>query len=261
MRVEVSDISLNILDHGPKDAPAVIFVHPLGTNLRIWDDVCAQMPKTLRLVRYDTRGHGASDVPPAPYRMGQLVTDAEQVLNHLNIKDAVFVGAGLGGLTAQGLAIKRLDQVRAMVLCGTAAKLGPPAVWDRRIDQIKAGGMDAIAQMIAERSFTRAGRGTPNVRHWGEVLKHTDPVGYIGNCNAISGTDFYTPTSGLRLPSLGLCGIDDRITPPDLMRETLDLIPGAQFKLIRRAGHYPMLEAPDIFAAYLYDFLSEIGHV
>jgi 3-oxoadipate enol-lactonase len=84
--------------------------------------------------------------------------------------------------------------------------------------------------------------------------------GYIGSCSAISGTDFYTPTSGLRLPTLGLCGIDDRITPPDLMRETLELIPGARFELIRRSGHYPMLEAPDIVAAHLRDFLDEVGH-
>ena len=261
MRVEVSDISLNISDDGPPNAPAVVFAHPLGLDLRVWDAVCTQLPKNLRLVRYDARGHGASDVPPAPYRMGQLVTDAEQVLDALTIKDAVFVGAGYGGLVAQGLAVKRLDQLRAMVLCGTAAKLSPPATWDHRIQQIKTGGMDAAANILAARSFTRSGRDTPKAQSLTDVLRHTPPEGYIASCNAISGTDFYTPTSGLRLPSLGLCGIDDRISPPDLMRETIELIPGAQFKLIRRSGHYPMIESPEVFADYLCDFLKGIGHL
>jgi 3-oxoadipate enol-lactonase len=260
MHVLVNDITLNLLDDGPKDAPAVVFAHPLGTNMRIWDAVFDYLPKSLRLIRYDARGHGASDVTTAPYRMGQLVSDAEHLLDHLNIKDCVFVGAGLGGLIAQGLAVKRLDQIRAMALCGTAAKLGPPAVWDRRIAQVQAGGIDALSKMTSERSFTRAGRKTEVAHLWTDVLRDMSAEGYIGTCNAISGTDFYTPTSGLRLPTLGLCGIDDRITPPDLMRETLALIPGARFELVRRSGHYPMLEAPEAFATHLQDFLGEIGH-
>lgn len=261
MHIQVNDIALNILDDGPKDAPAVVLAHPLGTNMRIWDAVCDHLPQSLRCIRIDARGHGASEVVTAPYRMGQLVTDAEQLLDYLNIKDCVFVGAGYGGLIAQGLAVKRLDQIRALVLCGTAAKLGPPAVWDRRIAQVKAGGTEALSGMIRERSFTRSGRDSEVAHQWTNVLRDMSDEGYIGSCNAISGTDFYTPTSGLRLPSLGLCGIDDRITPPDLMRETLDLIPGAQFELIRRSGHYPMLEAPETFAALLSDFLAEIAHV
>lgn len=261
MRVTVTDITLNVLDTGPKGAPAVVFAHPLGTNLRIWDAVCAGLPDSLRLIRYDARGHGASDVPPAPYKMGQLIRDAEQLLDHLDVKDGLFVGAGYGGLVAQGLAVKRLDQIRALGLCGTAAKLGPPAVWDRRIAQIKTRGIEALAKMMSERSFTRAGRDSDAARLWADVLRDTAPEGYIGSCSAISGTDFYTPTSGLRLPTLGLCGIDDRITPPDLMRETVELIPGARFELIRRAGHYPMLEAPEAFAAQLCDFLDSTGHV
>ncbi|MEM5475454.1 alpha/beta fold hydrolase [Pacificibacter sp. AS14] len=255
------DANINILDDGPKDAPAVLLAHPLGTNMHIWDAVCEQMPRSLRVIRYDARGHATSEVTPAPYRMGQLVTDVEQLLDQLKIKDCVFIGAGFGGLIAQGLAVKRLDQVRAMILCGTAAKLGPSAVWDKRIEQVKSGGTDAIVKMLTERNFTRATRDSEMARHWSNVLRGMRSEGYIGSCSAISGTDFYTPTSGLRLPTLGLCGIDDRITPPDLMRETLELIPGARFELIRRSGHYPMLEAPDAFAMHVCDFLSEIGHI
>lgn len=261
MRVDLEGTILNISDHGPHNAPAVVLAHPLGANLHIWDSVCAQLPTSLRVIRYDARGHGQSNVPRGPYRMGQLITDAAHLLDHLNIKDCVFVGAGLGGLVAQGLAVKRFDQIRAMVLCGTAAKLGPPAVWARRIAQVEANGMTAVSKAMPERSLTRTGRDSALAQQWSDVLRHTDPEGYIGSMNAISGTDFYTPTSGLRLPCLGLCGIDDRITPPDLMRETIDLIPGARLHLVRRSGHYPMIEAPLDVARHLNEFLSELGHV
>ena len=85
--------------------------------------------------------------------------------------------------------------------------------------------------------------------------------GYAGACAAISGTDFYTPTSGLRLPCLGIAGSDDGSTPPDLVRETVDLIPGARFELMRRAAHLAPVEQPEAYAALLSGFLKDIGHV
>ena len=78
---------------------------------------------------------------------------------------------------------------------------------------------------------------------------------------AISGTDFYTPTSGLRLPTLGIAGSEDGSTPPDLVRETVDLIPGSKFHLIRQAGHLPCVENPRDYADALIGFLKAIGHV
>ena len=83
----------------------------------------------------------------------------------------------------------------------------------------------------------------------------------MGCCAAISGTDFYTPTSGLRLPTLGIAGCEDGSTPPDLVRETVDLIPGSQFHLIRKAGHLPCVEKPTEYARVLTDFLRSVGHL
>ena len=83
----------------------------------------------------------------------------------------------------------------------------------------------------------------------------------MGCATAISGTDFYTPTSGLRLPVLGLVGSEDATTPPDLMRETMDLIPGSKFQIIRKSGHFPPVEDPIAVAEALNRFLVETGHV
>ena len=67
-------------------------------------------------------------MPPPPYAMGALIRDAERLNDHFALKDAVVVGAGDGGLIAQGLAVKRLDLVRAMVLSNTATRIGKPAL-------------------------------------------------------------------------------------------------------------------------------------
>ena len=84
--------------------------------------------------------------------------------------------------------------------------------------------------------------------------------GWIGCAAAISNTDLYTPTSGLRLPTLAIAGDRDGSTPPDLVRETAGLIPGARFHLIRGAGHLPCIDAAGEYATVLAEFLCEIGH-
>ena len=85
--------------------------------------------------------------------------------------------------------------------------------------------------------------------------------GWCGCASAIAGTDFYETTATLRLPTLVLAGSNDGSTPPDLVRETAELIPGHRFQLLRRAGHLPMAEKPAEVAAVLTAFLDAIGHV
>ena len=112
-----------------------------------------------------------------------------------------------------------------------------------------------------ERWFSKPFRDTPALELWRNMLVRGEADGYSGCSAAISGTDFYTPTSGLRLPCLGIAGSEDGATPPDLVRETVDLIPGAKFHLIRKAGHLPCVEQPQEFADVLSNFLRDIGHV
>jgi 3-oxoadipate enol-lactonase len=254
-------LRLNYRFDGPATGPVLVLTHALGFNLSIWDHVIPLLPQTLRILRYDHRGHGGSDTPPPPYAMGALITDAERLLDHLNIRDCVFLGLSMGGLVAQGLAVKRLDLVRGLVLSNTAAKLGTENIWQDRIAQVRAGGMAAIIEAATERIFSRAFRATPDIIPWQTLMLNGNPEGYIGCAAAIAGTDFYTPTAGLRLPTLAIAGSEDATTPPDLVRETASLIPGAKFALIRGGGHLPFVERPQAYADALTTFLKEIGHV
>jgi 3-oxoadipate enol-lactonase len=256
---EINDILLHYHDQGT--GPAVVFCNSLGTDMRLWDKVLPRLPDGLRLIRFDKRGHGLSQAPRAPYSMGGLIRDAEALLDHLGVRDCVFVGCSIGGMIAQGLAAKRPDLTRAVVLSNTAARIGTRQMWEDRIRTVESQGIEGLADAVMERWFTPAFRGTPELAAWRNMLTRTPAEGYAGCSAAIAGTDFLTTTAGLKLPALGVAGDHDGSTPPDLVRETTELIEGARFALIRGAGHLPMVEQPEAFAGLLNDFLGEIGHV
>ena len=257
----LGDVQIHYREDGDPSGAPVVFANSLGTDLRLWDDVVPLLPPGLRLIRYDKRGHGLSACPPEPYSMGALVTDAERLLDHLGVRDCVFVGLSIGGMIAQGLAVKRLDLVRGMVISNTAAKIGTQAMWDDRIAAIRAGGIEALADAVMERWFSKAFRATAELTAWRNMLIRQPAEGYIGCAAAISGTDFYATTATLTLPTLAIAGTEDGSTPPDLVRETADLVRGARFHLIRGAGHLPCVEKPAEYAETLTAFLKEIGHV
>ncbi|MDW3182371.1 3-oxoadipate enol-lactonase [Roseobacter sp.] len=259
--LDLGDVRLHYRVDGPAEGAPVVFANSLGTDLRLWDPILPHLPEGLRIIRFDKRGHGLSSCPPGPYTMGALITDTEQLLDHLQVRDGVFVGLSIGGMIAQGLAVKRLDMIRAMVLSNTGAKIGTPDMWSERIESVRQGGIESLADVVMERWFSEGFRATPELELWRNMLTRQEDEGYMGCSAAISGTDFYTTTASLRLPTLGIAGSEDGATPPDLVRETTDLIPGSQCHVIRKAGHLPCVEQPEECAAHLTRFLKEVGHV
>lgn len=254
--VFTSGIRLHIRDEGPRDGRVVMFGNSLGTDLRVWDALLPLLPEGLRIIRYDKRGHGLSDATPAPYAMADLVGDAEAICESLGLSDVTFVGLSIGGLIGQGLAAKRPDLVRALVLMDTAARIGTAESWRDRIGAIEAGGIAAMADPILERWFTPGFRaGNPEFALWRNMLTRTTVAGYNGCCAAIAGADMTESTRALRLPVMAMAGDQDGSTPPDLVRATAELC-GAELHLIADAGHIPCVEQPGATAQLIADFLE-----
>ena len=254
------DIRLNADITGPESGPPLVLIHALGTNRTLWDDLIPLLPPGLLLLRMDLRGHGRSDIPAPPYAMGTLIRDVERLMDHFALKDAVVLGVSLGGLIAQGLAIKRFDLVRGLILSNTAARIGTPELWARRIAEVQSTGLGPYAPGAMARMFGRHWREAPAMPRIRQSLIDTDPDGWAGCAAAIAGTDFYTPTASLTLPTLAIAGAHDGTTPPDLVRETADLIRGSRFALMRKSGHLPMIDSPEAFSALVREFLASIGH-
>lgn len=256
-RVWLSDLRLNAELSGPDEAPPVILIHGLGLGLRLWDGVLPALART-RVLTLDLRGHGLSDSPPAPYALGTLIRDVERLADHFGLRDAMVLGQGEGGLIAQGLAVKRLDLVRALVMTGTATRLGNPDVWAALIARLRSHGPDAEADckaLLGPRWQGLSAAGPVRA-----MLEATRPEGWLGLAAAMATADLYQTTATLTLPTLVLAGGEDRKVPPDMQRETADLIPGAEFRLMPGAPHLSMLTDPARFGAALAEFLTRIAH-
>lgn len=256
----VNGAALHYRLEGPEDGAPVVFSNSLGTDFRIWDKVVAALPEC-RVLRYDKRGHGLSDDPDDGWGMQELVTDVAALMEHAGMRDAAVVGLSVGGLIAQGLAAERPDLVRVMVLCDTAARIGNDDLWNTRIGTVRKEGIVALADGILERWFAREFFDHTDFPMWRNMLVRQSDEGYARVSTAIRDTDLVDSTARLRLATLAVVGDRDGATPPDLVRETAALIPGAEFHIIRGAGHLPCVEKPGAFTERLRQFLSAQGHL
>ncbi|MDO5529707.1 MAG: 3-oxoadipate enol-lactonase [Paracoccus sp. (in: a-proteobacteria)] len=261
LTLRTNDCDLHYTDEGPKDGAAVVFANSLGTDLRLWDAVLPHLSRGLRLIRYDKRGHGLSEAPAGPYQIEQLAEDAAGLIRGLGLRDVVFVGLSIGGLIAQSLALRHRDLLRGIVISNSAAKIGDPSMWEARIKAIDEGGIGAISATTMERWFSPAFRATPALGPWQRMMERQPQEGYIACCRAIADADFRDALGGLDLPVQLIGGALDGATPPELVRETAALIPGAEYAQIEGAAHLPCVEAPGEYAAILNAFLRRLDHV
>jgi 3-oxoadipate enol-lactonase len=248
---------LHFRDENPRQERTFVFVNSLGTDLRIWEDVVAYYGTDYRLLRYDLRGHGLSDAPPAPYSIDDHVDDLAALLDTREIKGAVVVGLSVGGMVAQGLAARRPELARLLVLCDTAHKIGTPEMWNARIEAVRKSGIASIADAVIERWFGPEFRERypADLVGYRNMLVRTPEEGYVGTCMALRDADLTTIASSLTQRSLCLVGKEDKATPPDLVRSLSALIPDAIFKPFSSAAHLPCVERPRVYAALVEAFV------
>src|SRR5688572_17222142 len=113
--------------------PALLLLNALGTSTLIWDELLEQLAYEGAVLRFDQRGHGLSELGPAPYSIGALAEDALGACDAFGLDSVVVCGLSVGGLVAQELAARAPERVRALVLCGTAARIGSREGWQARL--------------------------------------------------------------------------------------------------------------------------------
>ena len=257
----VNDITLHHqLIGGPTDKPVVVFVNSLGTDFRIWRDVVVRLAGDFPIITYDKRGHGLSDVGQAPYSIDDHVSDLSGLLDTLSVTGAVICGLSVGGMIALGLADRRPDLVRGLVLCDTAHKIGTAETWNARIAAVEENGLDSIVDAVMERWFTPAFRRPENTAYHGYVnmLVRQPAVGYAATCAALREADLTAAARRIAMPALCLVGDQDGSTPPDLVLSMSRLIAGARYEIIADAGHIPCVEQPETLTVLIRAFLEQI---
>jgi 3-oxoadipate enol-lactonase len=238
---------------------SMVFVHALGTDQRVWQPVVDLLPQGSRVIGYDLRGHGLSDVGSTPYSIEGLARDLDELCERLGLGPSIVCGLSVGGLVAQALALARPERVRALCLCGTGARIGNAELWRDRAEQVRRQGLAAIAPGVVERWFTPAfgERHPERVRGYRTLLERSAPEGYLATLAALAEGDLRDRVSRLSCPTLVVSGALDAATPPDLGRELSAAIAGSAFRLLPEAAHLMSVEQPRALADTLMGFLRE----
>ena len=246
---------------GPPDAAVIVFCNSLGTDTRIWDGVLDEL-KDHRVLTYDKRGHGLSSVPPGPYSIADLAHDLLELVDLLGVGRFTLVGISVGGLLAQQFALDHPERLSALVLCDTASRTGDAATWNARIEAVRAGGMEAVADLVLTRWFpdsVRAGR-EAEIDGWRNLLLRSPVEGYAATCAALRDANLTGEVARIVVPTMVVVGAEDQSTPVAVVRSTADSIPGARFEIIEAAGHLPCIDQPQVLARLIRSHVEEHAH-
>ena len=198
---------------GNESAPVLAFCNSLGANYRMWDAQLEAFGPHFHILRYDTRGHGQSSVPPGPYNVEQLSRDFIELIDFLRVDRVYFCGLSMGGTTGMYLGANHPERLHKLVLCNTGAQLGTPESWHARIEAVTKGGMKAIAGLLMERWFTFDFRTSHSdeVAELQQMVESANPEGYIANCAAVRDADMREVVSHIKLPTLVVAGKHDLV--------------------------------------------------
>jgi 3-oxoadipate enol-lactonase len=255
--IQANGVRLSYRLDGAPEAPLLLLSNSLGTELGMWDSQLAEFAKRFRVLRYDSRGHGGSEVLPGPYRIDDLGRDALALLDAVGVDRARFCGLSMGGMVGMWLGSNAPERIERLVLCNTSPQIGTPELWNSRIEMVGRGGMEAVTPAVLERWFTsgfraRAPQAVEKVRR---MLLATPPEGYAACCAAIRDMNQLETIRSIRAPTLVVAGTHDIATPPASAREIAGRVPGAALVELE-AAHLSNIEAADQFTAAVLDFLD-----
>jgi 3-oxoadipate enol-lactonase/4-carboxymuconolactone decarboxylase len=239
---------------GADDRPVLVLSHSLGVDHGQWDLQIPDLIPSFRILRYDLRGHGASDAPTGDYSIERLGRDVLALADALSIPKFAFCGVSLGGMIGQWLAARAADRLTHAVLANTSARLPDPSAMETRRKTVLDSGMPAIVDMAMGRFFS-PGNVSPQTVSIRRTFLSTNPQGYAGCCAAIRDMDNRPLLPGIRIPALVIGGDRDISTPwagnGDVLAES---IPGAK-TIQLPAAHLSNVERPRSFSAALVDFI------
>ena len=260
MRISANGIQLNFEASGPTDAPTVLMSHSLAATNAMWDPQM-EVLKDYRVVRYDMRGHGLSDAPDIDYSLEMLADDLLALMDVLQINRTHYIGLSMGGMIGQMAALKDQNRFLSLSLCDTMSRVTPEMkpVWDERIENARAGGMETLVEGTMSRWFSddymaAEPKECEKVRN---MIRNTQVAGFCGCCRAIQGLDLTDKISTITVPTQMIVGEDDPGTPVAAHEVMHEKIKGSELVVIPNALHFSNVEQKDDFNDAYMKFLRK----
>jgi len=252
---------LHSIVEGPPGAPAIVFLGSLGSDLAMWEPQAEALRGEFRVVRLDTRGHGASPAPPGPYSVAGLGGDVLATLDSLGIERASLCGVSLGGSLAIWLAANAPERVERLVVCFSSAYYGGREAWLERAAVVRAEGTDAVADAVLSRWFTPAlaARDPEFVARMRAMIATTPAEGYASCCEALAELDLRDELARIEAPTLVISGSEDPATPAEHGERIAAGVPASRFVLVSGAAHLGNLERPDVVTGLIREHLNQRG--
>lgn len=249
---------LHALVDGPHDAPVLVLGPSLGTDAGLFDTQAAEFAGSHRVVRYDLRGHGGSEVVPGPCTVADLADDVLALLDSLGVGRFSYAGVSIGGAVGLELALRVPDRLERLAVLASAARFANAESYAERAQQVRAEGTAFLVPSRTGLWFTAefAEREPAEAERLLAMLRSTPAEGYAACCEAIAGFDIRDRIGQITAPTLVLAGAEDPATTGELMRELAEGIPGAQFVVVPGAGHLPNATHPAEVNAALREHLG-----
>jgi 3-oxoadipate enol-lactonase len=259
MQVKINGIDTRYVLSNEGGGPWLTFIHQLGGDLSVWDQLAGYFRDDFTVLRYDVRGHGATAVPEHPFSIADLSHDLEALLDALDVPQTHLVGISMGGMIAQQFALDHPSRITTLTLADTSSGTAPDhrAVWDQRAATARNEGMAALAPATLGRWLTPDYQAAhpEAIEQIREVLLQTQPEGYALACEALRDFNVHNRLSEIRLPTMTVAGRHDTGTPPAATQSIANAIEGAQYELLD-AAHLAPVEQSHRFAALLETFLE-----
>lgn len=245
---------------GNPNAPVLLCLNSLATSTRMWD---AQMPALephFRIIRMDTRGHGQSPAPAAPYSFDQIIDDAFGTLDRYDVETAIVMGCSLGSMTALQMGLRAPDRI-SKIICAAARADAPQAFkenWDHRTAIINEKGVAGLWDGSQAAWMTPAFRAAnPDVVETMKTEFHkTTDEGYKGCAAALKTLDVLKDLPKLAVPTLFVSGSEDKGAAPEVMAHMASVTPDSDYVMIPEAGHIINVNQPAAFTAAITAFLG-----
>jgi 3-oxoadipate enol-lactonase len=265
MKFSINELNIFVTDTGKRDGLPVVLIHGFPFSHKMWQPQIEALAPNFRVVAYDIRGFGQSDVGDGQFLLEFFVDDLVALLDFLKIERAVLCGLSMGGYVALRAAERNPEKIRALVLCDTRAEADSNEAKVKRaaaIRAVKTQGVKIFAEnfvksVLAAQTFSENPRLVEEIR---AVIESNSPLGICGALLAMaSRTDTTAALPKIGAPTLILVGEHDALTPPAVAKTMRERIPNSEWHVISRAAHVSNLENPQEFNAHLLEFLQKIG--